>query len=142
RGHGHRDTTPDRGLPRGDLPGAGLQHVPHDDVVDLLAGHAGFLQRGLDRQAAQVHGLPAFQRPGQLADRRPGACDDYRTRHDNLQCESAYFFFGRYRSVMVPSNASAARAVVSESVGCGWMVSARSAASAPISIAWAISAAA
>src|SRR5208282_5811925 len=41
---------------------------------------------------------------------------------------------------MVPSNASADRPTVSDRVGCGWMVSAMSAASAPISIAWAISA--
>ena len=33
--------------------------------------------------------------------------------------------------MMVPANASAARPVVSESVGCGWMVSAMPAASAP-----------
>ena len=45
------------------------------------------------------------------------------------------FLRGRYRSVSVPSNASAAIATVSESVGCGWIVSPMSAASAPISIA-------
>ena len=37
--------------------------------------------------------------------------------------------------MIVPSNASAARATVSDSVGCGWMVSPTSAASAPISMA-------
>ena len=40
-----------------------------------------------------------------------------------------------YRSVSVPSNASAANATVSDSVGCGWIVRPMSAASAPISIA-------
>jgi hypothetical protein len=42
--------------------------------------------------------------------------------------------------VIVPSNASAARATVSDSVGCGWMVRPMSAASAPISMASAASA--
>jgi hypothetical protein len=41
---------------------------------------------------------------------------------------------------MVPSNASAAMPMVSESVGCGWMVSPESAASEPISMASAASA--
>src|SRR5690606_12980559 len=51
----------------------------------------------------------------------------------------AYFFFGVYRSVSVPSYASAANMIVSDNVGCGWMVSPVSAASQPISMARAIS---
>ena len=43
------------------------------------------------------------------------------------------------KSVHVPSNASAARPIDSPSVGCGWMVLPMSTASAPISIASAIS---
>src|SRR6185436_16717938 len=50
-----------------------------------------------------------------------------------------YFFFGTYRSVKVPSNASAANMMVSDNVGWGWMVRPRSAASLPISIASATS---
>src|SRR5581483_2774555 len=42
---------------------------------------------------------------------------------------------GRYKSVLVPKNTSADCITVSESVGCGWMVSATSFASAAISIA-------
>src|SRR5450432_1373391 len=49
------------------------------------------------------------------------------------------YFRGIYRSVSVPSNASAALATVSLSVGCGWMVSPMSAASQPVSIASATS---
>ena len=41
---------------------------------------------------------------------------------------------------MVPSKASAAMPIVSDRVGCGWMVSPMSSASAPISIANAASA--
>ena len=49
-------------------------------------------------------------------------------------------FFGGIRSVIVPSNISAAKLTVSDSVGCGWIVCPMSVASAPISIASATSA--
>ena len=35
-GHGHRDAGVDGGLAGGDLAGAGLEHLAHEDVVDLL----------------------------------------------------------------------------------------------------------
>jgi hypothetical protein len=38
------------------LAGAGLQHLSHDHVLDLVAGDAGALERGLDRDAAEVGG--------------------------------------------------------------------------------------
>ena len=41
RRHGHRDAALDRGLAGGDLPGAGLQHLAHDHVVDRVARDAG-----------------------------------------------------------------------------------------------------
>ena len=47
---------------------------------------------------------------------------------------------GGIRSVIVPSAISAANATVSDSVGCGWIVSAMSSASAPISSACTVSA--
>src|SRR5438270_8185935 len=65
-------------------------------------------------------------------DRRSGA------GHASSPC---YFFSGMYRSVIVPSDASAAMPIVSDNVGCGWIVRPMSAASAPISIASAASAA-
>ena len=53
-----------------------------------------------------------------------------------LRSVVAYLRFrGGIRSVMVPSNISAAKATVSDSVGCGWMVRLTSSASAPISMA-------
>ena len=50
------------------------------------------------------------------------------------------FFFGAMRSVMVPSNISAANATVSDRVGCGCTVRPVSSVSAPVSIASAASA--
>ena len=38
----------------GDLALAGLEHLAHEHVVDLLGPDAGALERGLDREAAEV----------------------------------------------------------------------------------------
>jgi methylmalonyl-CoA/ethylmalonyl-CoA epimerase len=80
-GHAHRDAGLDRGLPRRHLPGAGLQHLPEHDVVDLVAGDAGPLQRGPDRDRAEVGAGEVAQAAQQLAHRRPRAAHDHRTRH-------------------------------------------------------------
>ena len=39
-----------RGLAGGDLALAGLEHLAHEHVVDLLGADAGALERGLDRE--------------------------------------------------------------------------------------------
>ena len=39
----------------GDLALPGLEHLAHDHVVDLLGPDAAALERGLDRDAAEVH---------------------------------------------------------------------------------------
>ena len=44
----------DAGGAGGVLAGAGLDHLAHDQVVDLLAGDAGLLQRALDGDAAEL----------------------------------------------------------------------------------------
>ena len=77
----HRDAALDRGLPGGDLPGPGLDHVPHDHVVDLAAGDADLLQGRGDREPAEVHRGEPLERTRQLADGRPRTPDDHRTRH-------------------------------------------------------------
>ena len=41
RRDGHRDAGLDRGLTSRDLPGAGLQHLAHDDVLHLVGPYAG-----------------------------------------------------------------------------------------------------
>src|SRR5690606_35944788 len=77
----HGDAGVDRRLPGGDLSGAGLEHLAHEHVVDLVGGDTGAFERSLDREATQVGGLEACEGPGELADRRPGAGDDHGTSH-------------------------------------------------------------
>src|SRR3954447_13122413 len=83
------------------------------------------------------HGRAAGVDPGDVAVR---GLDQFVGSLGHLRAPRHFFFLGMYRSVMVPSNASAAMATVSERVGWGWMVSPTSAASAPISMASAASA--
>ena len=59
-------------LARGDLPLAGLQHLAHHDVLDLLGLDAGALERGLDRHAAELGRVERGQAAAHLAD--GGAC--------------------------------------------------------------------
>ena len=40
----HGDAGVDGGLAGGDLAGAGLEHLAHEDVVDLLGGEPGPLE--------------------------------------------------------------------------------------------------
>ena len=47
----------DLGLARGDLPLTRLQHLAHHDVLDLLGLDGGPLQRGVDRDAAELGGI-------------------------------------------------------------------------------------
>ena len=46
----------DRRLAGGDLALPGLEDLAHDHVVDLLGADARALERGRDREAAEVHG--------------------------------------------------------------------------------------
>jgi hypothetical protein len=84
RGNRHRDAGLDRGLPRGDLTRARLQHLTHEYVVDLLGVDAGPLERGLDREPAELHRRHAGERAGELADGSAGRPDDHRTGHGSL----------------------------------------------------------
>ena len=81
RGHAHRDARVDRGLARGDLALAGLEHLAHEDVVDLLRADAGPLERGLDGNATEVHRGEVGERSRQLPDRRACRSDDHRAGH-------------------------------------------------------------
>jgi len=78
-----RDAGLVRGLASGDLARAGLQHLAHDHVLDLLRGHPGTLERGLDGDAAEVGCRKVFQRAEQPAHRRPSAADDDRSSHSD-----------------------------------------------------------
>ena len=72
------DAGRDGGLPGGDLPGAGLQHLAHDHVLDLVRADPGPVQGPGDGDAAQF-GWPLAGR-GSRAGGRPvsGAADDDR----------------------------------------------------------------
>ena len=82
RGDVHRDAALDRGLAGGDLPGAGLDDLAHDHVVDLVAGDAGLLQRALDGDAAEVGGGLVLETAEQAADRGARTRDDDGSGHD------------------------------------------------------------
>ncbi len=84
RRRAHADAGFDRGLPGGDLPGAGLQDLAHDHVLDLLGRDAGALERGLDGEAAEVDGAEVLERTEQATHRRASARDDDRTGHGGL----------------------------------------------------------
>jgi len=63
-------------LPRGNLAGAGLQHLAHDDVIDLIRPDARALKRLGDRDAAKLAGRLAGEGPEQAAYRGPRATDN------------------------------------------------------------------
>ncbi len=78
-------------------PCAGLEHLAHDHVVDLLGADAGALERGLDREPAEVGGAEAGERAGELADRRAGRRDDDGTGHGGPPLARATPPDGAYR---------------------------------------------
>ena len=53
---------------RGDLSLTGLDHLAHDDVLDLLGRHVGALKRGLDGDPAEVSGVQRGESAPELAD--------------------------------------------------------------------------
>jgi hypothetical protein len=71
----------DLGLAGGDLALAGLQHLAHDDVLDLLAGDVGALQRGLDGVAAELGRVERGEAAAHLPDRGAGGAEDHGLGH-------------------------------------------------------------
>ena len=78
------DARLDRGLARGDLPGARLQDLTHDHVVDVVAFDAGPVNGGPDGVRAQARGRDFLEGSAKLAERRSGACNDYRSHKVSL----------------------------------------------------------
>ena len=76
RGDLLRDAALDLRLARGDLALAGLQDLAHDHVLDLIPADVRALQRGLDRDAAQLRGVERGQAPAHLPDRGAGGAED------------------------------------------------------------------
>src|SRR6202521_72855 len=136
----------------GHLVGAVDVDGQHVDRGELEHGDAVTLQPlcGLDRACHRP--LDAMLDLGQLVDEKVGrraaahadvgGVDDVLDRFAGDQMfllVLGHFLRAGGRSVQTPSNASAANPIDSLSVGCGWMVLPISTASAPISIASAIS---
>src|SRR5262249_40002985 len=84
-GHAHRHAALFRGLARGDLPGAGLQDLAHDHVVDLFGLHPRPFQRRRDCEAAELRAAEARQRARELPDRRTRRADEARAGHVDLR---------------------------------------------------------
>lgn len=77
-----RDSSPDRGLARGDLANAGLEHVTHDDMIDLVGADARTIDGRPDRDRAEFDRRACPQHRSKLADRGSGGRNDDRSRHD------------------------------------------------------------
>ena len=71
------DAGVDLRLARGDLAGARLQHLAHDDVLHLLGRHAGALQRGADGDAAEFGCFERGESAAELADGGAGGAEDH-----------------------------------------------------------------
>ena len=76
RGDVHRDAALDRRLSRAELPGAGLQDLAEDHVVDLLTRDAGPLQGRLDGEATEVGSREVLEGAKQSACRRTRSGND------------------------------------------------------------------
>ena len=66
----------DRGLARGRLPGAALQHLPHDHVLGLVGCDPGPLERRADHDRAELDRRVGREAASQLPERRPHGSDD------------------------------------------------------------------
>ena len=72
----------DLGLARGNLSLAGLQHLAHHDVLDLLGLDPGALERRPDRHRAELGGVERGQAAAHLADRGAGGAEDHGLGHE------------------------------------------------------------
>ena len=79
-----RNAGADLRLPRRDLALPGLEHLPHDDVVDLRWIDVRSLQRGGDGDATDLGGLESRKAATQLADRRAGGAKDHCLGHRSI----------------------------------------------------------
>ena len=71
-GHVHADPAGHGGLPGGDLPAPGLQHLAHDHVVDVGGCDPGTAQGAADRDAAEFRRRQLAEGAGHLAHRGAG----------------------------------------------------------------------
>ena len=71
----------DRRLARRRLAGPALQHLAHDRVLDLLVLDAGAVERGPDRDRAELGGLVPGERAAEPPEGRAHGRDDHGARH-------------------------------------------------------------
>ena len=81
RRHLDRDPRTDCGLPRGRLPGAALQHLAHDHVVDVAARNAGALEARANRDRAELRRLQVLETAAELPEGRANGGDDDGAAH-------------------------------------------------------------
>ena len=62
-------------------PWPGQEDLAHEDVVDLVGRDAGPLEGGGDGEATELACAERGEAAGELADGRPGPCDDDRSGH-------------------------------------------------------------
>ena len=72
----HRNAGGDRGLTGRVLALGGGQDLTHDDFGDAARLDAGALERGLDRDGAEIVGRGGGERAVETADRGAGGADD------------------------------------------------------------------
>ena len=76
RGRLDRQPGRHRGLPRGRLAGAALEHLSHDDVLNLVVRNACAVESRADGDRAEPGSLVVLEGAAQLAKRRAdGGCD-------------------------------------------------------------------
>ena len=78
------DPRADRHLARGILSKPGRQDAAEDDLVDLLGGELGSLERRGYGPCAELRGRDVLELPAEAANRRPDRADDYRIFHHSL----------------------------------------------------------
>ena len=76
-----RQAGADRRLPRRSLAGPALQHLADDRVLDLVVLDLDAVERGADRDRAELGRLVTGQGTAQLAERRANGRDDHGTGH-------------------------------------------------------------
>ena len=80
-GHLLRDPGPDRRLSRRRLADACLEHLPHDDVADVLGCDAGSLEPRADRDRAELGRRDVRETPSDPAEGRADRRDDHGASH-------------------------------------------------------------
>ena len=76
RGHLDREPGSDGGLPGRRLAGAALEHLAHRDVLDFAVGNARAVERGADRDRAELRRFVLLEGPSELPEGRSHCRND------------------------------------------------------------------